>query len=324
MLADGISSHLLHVALDHEFNKLLESRGLRIPAEFGTCLGRITPEVDHICRAVKIFADCHKCFANNILTGMELDSIGCGFTYSDFVDAFAFPTQSDSGMLECQRSELTYSMLHAGSDHEILRRLVLQYEPHALHIILGISPVAEAVEVAEQQLLLLALGNARGCQRDLAGNERLTAALRLMVEEDTRAAEHAVCFTVLLDNPVAVQFGYSIRAIRMERSVLILRHFLNLAVKLGCGGLVNLARLLQMVGAHRFQDTQNAYSIHISRELRCIEADLHMTLCGKVINLGRLNLTDKFDERHGVRHIRIMQMEMRLTFQMRNTLTEIN
>ena len=63
MLADGIGSHLLHVALDHEFNELLEGRGLRIPAEFGTCLGRITPEVDHICRAVKIFADCHKCFA---------------------------------------------------------------------------------------------------------------------------------------------------------------------------------------------------------------------------------------------------------------------
>ena len=138
MLADGIGCDLLHVAFDHEFNESLESRGLRIPTEFSTRFGRITPEVDHICRAVKIFADCHKCFANNILTGMELDSIGCGFTYSDFVDAFTFPTQSDSGMLECQRSKLTYSMLHAGGDDEILRRLVLQYEPHALAVCLGL------------------------------------------------------------------------------------------------------------------------------------------------------------------------------------------
>ena len=255
---------------------------------------------------------------------MELDSIGCGFTYSDFVDAFAFPTQSDSGMLECQRSELTYSMLHAGSDDEIFGSLVLQYQPHALHIILGISPVAEAVEVAEQQLLLLALCNARGCQRDLAGNERLTAALRLVIEEDARAAEHAVCFTVLLDNPVAVQFGYSIWAIRVERSVLILRHFLDFSIKLGCGGLVNLASLLQMVGANGFEDAEYAYGIDISSELGGIEADLHMTLGGEVVDLRRQHLTNEFDQRHGVRHIGIMQVEVRAAFEVSDALTVVN
>ena len=61
---------------------------------------------------------------------------------------------------------------------------MLEYEPHALDIVLGIAPVAEGVEVAQIEAVLLALCDACGSKSDLAGHEGLTSALRLVVEED--------------------------------------------------------------------------------------------------------------------------------------------
>ncbi len=87
--------------------------------------------------------------------------------------------------MEGQLAELTHGVLLTGGDDEILRLVVLQNQPHALHIVLGIAPVAQAGQVAQVELILLALRDAGGSQRDLAGDEGLAAALGLVVEQDT-------------------------------------------------------------------------------------------------------------------------------------------
>ena len=145
-----------------------------------------------------------------------------------------------------------------------------------------------------------------------------------MVEKNARAAEHIVGFAVLLDDPVAVQFGYGIRTVGVERRSLGLRHFLHFAVQFAGGSLVDAAFRLQMVRAHRFQNTQYAYCIDIRRELGCVKRNLHVALRRQVVNLIGLHLSDQFDERHGVTHVGIMEMEMRRTLQMGDTLSVID
>ena len=134
--------------------------------------------------------------------------------------------------MESQCGEVAHRVLFTCGDYEILGSVMLQYEPHALHIIPGVSPVAERREIAEIQLVLQAVGYACCGESNLSGDESLAATLALVIEEDTRAAEHVVGLAIFLHYPVAVELGNGIRAIGMEGGVLVLRHLLHLAVKL--------------------------------------------------------------------------------------------
>ena len=149
---------------DHQFYKLLERCGLRVPAEFVLGLGWVTPEVDYICRAVEI-------------RRYTYEGLACGGIDADFVDAFALPTELNAGMVEGEGGELADGVLHACGDDEVLGLIVLQDEPHALNIVLSITPVAEGIEVAQVEAVLLALCDACGCESDLAGDESLASAL---------------------------------------------------------------------------------------------------------------------------------------------------
>ena len=44
--------------------------------------------------------------------------------------------------LECQRAELAHRMVLTSGYHEVLWLGLLHYQPHALHIVLGVAPVA--------------------------------------------------------------------------------------------------------------------------------------------------------------------------------------
>ena len=80
-------------------------------------------------------------------------------------------------MLEGELGELTDTVLNAGGNHEVLRLVVLEDEPHALYVVAGIAPVAERVEVAQVEAVLQTLADA-GCGKgDLAGDEGLATAL---------------------------------------------------------------------------------------------------------------------------------------------------
>ena len=153
-------------------------------------------------------------------------------------------------MLECQGAELADGVVLTCGDDEVFRLLLLQDEPHALHVVLGIAPVAERVEVAEIELVLIALLDACRRQGDLAGDEGLAATFALVVEEDAVDGEHAVALAVVLHNPKAVLLGHAVRRARIEGCGLLLRHFLHEAEELRRGGLVYSAFLLQAEDTH--------------------------------------------------------------------------
>ena len=130
LLRSSLHGYLCHVAVNHYLDKQLE-RGLGgIPSKFVLCLGGVAPEVDYIGRAVEVFADGY-----DFISYFNLDVCIGGFVDGDydasFVDAFAFPTQFDAGILECQGGELTDGVLYACGNDEVLRGVVLEDEPHA-------------------------------------------------------------------------------------------------------------------------------------------------------------------------------------------------
>ena len=61
-----------------------------------------------------------------------------------------------------------------------------------------------------------------------------------------------------------------------------------------------------MVGAHRLKDAEHAGGIDVGGELRRVEADLHVRLCGEVVDLVGLHQSDEFDERHGIGHVGVV------------------
>ena len=52
-------------------------------------------------------------------------------------------------MLECQRCKLTHGVLHASCNDKVLGLVMLEHQPHAFHIVLGISPIAFAIQIAQ-------------------------------------------------------------------------------------------------------------------------------------------------------------------------------
>ena len=311
MACNAVCSDLAHVVFDHELHQLLEGRGLRVPAEFGLGLGRVAPEVHNIGRAVEVLGHSHYGLA------------GCN-VYALFVHAFAFPAEFNASVVERERRKFTHGVLHAGRNHKVFGLVVLQNEPHAFHVVLGVAPIAEAVQVAEVKAVLLALGNAGGGKRNLAGHEGFTAAFRFMVEENAGAAEHVVRLAVFLDNPETVEFCHGIRAVRVERGILVLRDFFYLAVEFAGTRLVNAAGLFEVVGTHSLQNAEHAGRVHVGGKFRRIEGNLHMALCREVVNFGRLDLAHHLHEAHGIAQVAKVQVEVWLALQVRNAFAVIN
>ena len=227
-------------------------------------------------------------------------------------------------MFESELGELADGVLHTGGNDKVLGTVVLQDEPHTLHIVLGIAPVAEAVHIAQVEAVLQTLTDAGSSKGDLAGDEGLASALALVVEQDATAAEHIVGLTVLLHNPEAVELGHGIGAVGMEGGVLVLGNLLHLAVELGGAGLIDAAGLLEVAGAHGLQHAEHTGGIDIGRELGRVETDLHVALGRKVVDLIGLHLVHHLDYRHGVAQVGIVQVEVGLALQMGNALTEID
>ena len=110
----------------------------------------------------------------------------------------------------------------------------------------------------------------------------------------------------------------------MERRVLVLGHFLHLAVQFRGRRLVDPAGPCEPALAHGLQDAQDAGRVDIRRIFRRVEAHLDMALRRQVVDFVRPHLADDLDEAHGVAHVRIMQVEMGTAFQMRDALAEIH
>ena len=226
--------------------------------------------------------------------------------------------------MESQCGKLTHGVLFTGGDDEILWLVVLQDEPHALHIILGVAPIATARQIAKIEFLLLPLLDAGCGERNLSGHKGLATALTLMIEQNAVAGKHVVGIAVFFHNPVTVLLGHGIRTVGVERRVLVLRHFLHLAIELGGRSLIDAATVGQSQLAHSLQDAQHTHGIHIGRVFGRVEAHLHMALSREVVDFGWTDHTDDTQHTHRVAEVGIVQVEVGLAFQMSNARTEID
>ena len=203
-------------------------------------------------------------------------------------------------------------MLFAGSDDEVVRGFLLQNQPHALDIILGVAPVPERIHVAQFQMILEAFGNAAGGQGDFPSDEVLAPALGLVVKENAVDGEHAVGLPILLDHPEAVLLGNGIGAVGMEGGGLPLGHLLHLAEKLRGGSLVEPGLLGQPQNPAGLQNAKHTQGIHIAGIFGHVKADLDMALGGQIVDFVGLNQGKNADQAGRIGEVAVVKGDLAL------------
>ena len=127
-----------------------------------------------------------------------------------FIDAFPLPAQGDAEFRSGGVDEVTHGVLHPGGDDEVFRLVLLEHEPLHFHVIAGMAPVAQGVQVAEVEAVLQAEGDAGDGAGDLAGDEGFAAQRGFVVEEDAVAGVDAVGLAVVDGDPEGVHFGHGV------------------------------------------------------------------------------------------------------------------
>src|SRR4249920_262370 len=93
--------------------------------------------------------------------------------------------------------ELLHGVRRTGRDHEVLRLLLLEHEPHRLDVVAGKAPISLGREIAEAKLILEAELDACDAVADLARHELEASTRALVVEEDSRHGVKAVRLPVV-------------------------------------------------------------------------------------------------------------------------------
>lgn len=130
-------SQVLQVCVDHRLYQLFELYP-RLPLENPLGFGHVTPQLVHLGRTEISGVDFH------VSLPVEVQTI------------------------KSQVQELAHRMRFAGGDHEVLRLLLLQHQPHRLHVVDGVAPVAPGVQIAEKKLVLQAQLDPRSGSTNLA------------------------------------------------------------------------------------------------------------------------------------------------------------
>ncbi len=186
-------------------------------------------------------------------------------------------------------------MRKTGRDDKIIRFVLLQHQPHCLHVVARESPVPRRVQVSQSQAVIHALLDPRHGVADLAGHKLQATPRRLMIKQDSRTGEQVVTLTVIHGDPVTVGFGHSVGAARVQGGRLSLRNFANLAEDLAARSLVELD--LRIEGTNGLQDASHAERGHLGGEHRLIPGGEHVGLRPEVVNLVRLVLSQQVHQR---------------------------
>ena len=230
------------------------------------------------------------------------------YVYSFHTQYVTHPSHVQSPGRVLLMRELADGMGFAGSEHEVVGDLVLENAPHALDIVAGMAPVAPGVEIADPQALLQAELDRGHGTADLAGDEGLAAEGALVVEQDAVGGEQAVAVAVVAGDPVGVELGRGVGALRQE----------GRGFRLGrCGAAVQLggARLVEPGGAGQAQDAdgleqaQGADAVGVGGVFRRVEADLDVALRREVVDLVGANLLDDADQVGRIGQVTIVKVK---------------
>ena len=195
----------------------------------------------------------------------------------------------------------------AGSDDVILGLLGLEHAPHGVDEVGGVAPVALGVEIADVQPVLVTVPNPCRRQRDLAGDEVLAPARRLVVEQDTVDREQPVGLPVVPGKMERKDLGSRVRAPRIKWRGLVLRGLEDLAEHLRGRRLVE-ARI-QTQASDRLQDPHRAHGVDIDGVLGNLERHLDVRLRRQVVDLLGLKLLQHAVQRGPVLEIAVHQVK---------------
>ena len=111
----------------HNSHQFGEGRLTRIPPQKGLGLGGVAQQLLDLGGTEEARVDSHKLTARS-----RVD------TY--LVDTLTFPAEFDAHLAEGQCRKFPHGMVFAGGDDKIFGCIVLEYEPHALDIVLAHIP----------------------------------------------------------------------------------------------------------------------------------------------------------------------------------------
>ena len=142
---------------------------------------------------------------------------------------------------------------------------------------------------------------------DLAGHELEAAPRRLVVEQDARAGEQVVALAVVDRDVVPVDLRHAIRAARIERRLLALRHRPHLAEHLAGRRLVEPDLGVDL--ADRFERAGHALGVVLAGEQRLIPRRRHERHRRQVVELLRPHLVEDLEERQLVEQVGRPQLD---------------
>ena len=160
--------------------------------------------------------------------------------------------------------------------------ICLEHLPHGSDIIGGVTPVPFGFQVAEEELVLFASFDGSQGTGDLAGDEGLAAAGGFVVEEDAVGGEELIALAVVTGEPVGIDLGGGIGALRLEGGVFVLRRGGG-TEHLAGGGLVEAG--LDPALADDLQQADGAQRGDIAGVFGQVKADADMGLGGEVVDL---------------------------------------
>jgi hypothetical protein len=122
-----------------------------------------------------------------------------------------------------------------------------------------------------------------------------------MIEEDAGGREEVVTLAIVHGDVVREGFGHAVRAARIERRGLALRHLAHLAEHLRGRRLINPDRRVD--DAHRFEDARDALRVELARQHRLVPRRRHERHRREVVQLVRLDALEDADERQLIEQV---------------------
>ena len=163
------------------------------------------------------------------------------------------------------------------------------------------TPVSLRVHISKFQMILYTKFDT--CYRicDLTSNELFTTTLGFMIEKNSGACIQIITLSVVLCDPVSIQFCYSVWRTWIEWSCLCLRNCLNQTKHLTCRSLIKSC--FRFYCTNCFKHIGNTKSIDICCCQRLLPTCSYKRLSSKVVNFICLRNLHCCDQRNRVRHI---------------------
>ena len=183
----------------------------------------------------------------------------------------------------------------ARSDDIVVRRILLEHEPHRANVVARKSPIATRLEIAEAQLAREAQFDARYSVGDLARHELEPATWALVIEQDAGNGVQGEALAIVHGDPVPVDLRHAVWASRIEWRRLTLRRFVHLAEHLARAGLIEPGVRRRLL--HCLEHARHAEGREFAGEHRLCPGRLDEALRGEVVDLIRLVVAHDIRER---------------------------